>query len=136
MFLTITSLPHRLQDTTPRKRISLSLRLPASTSPSAYATTLPVFTYFLRLADTLAETAHFRPDINRKLRTTREDEIKKLRRMEDEQKSEERKLEADKRKKVERDARLKGLSAEEQRKYLDREREKDKRKGQRRIKTG
>lgn len=48
--------------------------------------------------------------------------------MDSEEKAEDRRLEEAKRKKVERDSRLKGMSAEEQRKYLEKEREKDQRK--------
>ena len=51
-------------------------------------------------------------------------EIRKLQKVGETEKAEERKLESDKKKKEIRDTRLKGMSADEQRKYLDREREK------------
>ena len=108
--------------------MQISLLLPPSTSPTAYAATLPLFTYFLRLPDTLVNTAHFRPEVGRKIRATREDEIKKLKKVDTEEKAEERRLEEGKKKKEERERKLKGLSAEEQRKFLERERERGNRK--------
>lgn len=111
-----------MNDTTPRKRLSLSLRLPSS--PSDYARSLPIFSQFLRLPDTLVSNAHFRAEVQRKLRATREEEIRKLQKVGETEKAEERKLESDKRKKEIRDTRLKGMSADEQRKFLEREREK------------
>jgi Protein of unknown function (DUF1682) len=122
--------PTKLEEATPRKRIGLTLRFPSgsASSPSAWDSTLPLFRWFLRLPDTLAQRARFRPEVQRKVRSIRETEVEKLRRRDDEEKAEERKLEADRKKKAERDAKLKGLSAEEQRKFLDKEREKEQRK--------
>ncbi|KAL9610462.1 MAG: hypothetical protein Q9167_004835 [Letrouitia subvulpina] len=117
-----------------RKRIYLSLSLPPkSTHPSAYKTTLPLFTHFLRLADTLVSHAHFRPEVTKKIKATREEEVKKLRVKDESEKADERRLESEKRKKGERDARVKGLSAEEQRKFLEREREREIRKGEKKM---
>ena len=123
----------RLNETIPRKRVSLSLRLPSSDSPDAYKDTVPLFEYFLRLPDILASQAHYRPEVMRKVRTTREDEIRKLKKIDDDEKAEDRKAEADRKKKESRDAKLKGLSADEQRKFLDKEREKDQRKSQKKM---
>lgn len=122
-----------MNETIPRKRLTLSLRLPSSTSPTAYAPTTPLFTHFLRLPDTLASSAHFRPEVQRKIRATREAEISKLKKVDEDEKAEERKAEVDKKKKEMRDSRLKGMSGEEQRKFLEREREKGNRKQERKM---
>lgn len=118
----------RLDETAPRKRLSLSIRLPSSFTP-----TLPLFTHFLRLPDTLVSQAHFRPEVQRKLRATREEEIRKLKKVGEGEKAEERRLEGEKRKKETRDARLKGMSADEQRKFLEKEREKGTRKQEKKM---
>ena len=118
----------RLNETIPRKRVVLSLSLPSSSSQSAYVNTISLFSYFLRLPDSLVSSAHYRPEILRRIKATREEEIRKLRKVDDDEKAEERKLETDKKKKEERDRKLKGLSADEQRKFLDKEREKEQRK--------
>lgn len=122
--------PKRLDETVPKKRISLSLRLPSSSSE--YASTLPLFQYFLRMPDHLVSVRHFRPEAMRRVRQTREEEIRKIRRVDEEEKAEERKLKGDKEKKEKREALLKSMSAEEQRKYLEKEREKDMRRSQKR----
>ena len=118
----------RLNETTPRKRLSLSLRL-----SSTYTQTTAIFTHFLRLPDALAATAHFRPEVQRKLRHTREEEARKLRKVDEGERAEERKLEGDRRKKEARGARLKGMSADEQRKFLEREREKGNKKQEKKL---
>ena len=51
-----------------------------------------------------------------------------MKKLDTEEKAEDRRLEDAKRKKTERDSKLKGMSAEEQRKFLEKEREKDQRK--------
>jgi hypothetical protein len=114
---------HRLDDTKPKKRINLSLKL-----SSDYTSTLPLFNYFLRLPDHLATAAHFRPEALRRIKQTREEQIAKIRKVDEEEKAEERKIAADKLKREQRDAKLGRLSADEQRKYLEKEREKDSRK--------
>ncbi|KAF1838254.1 DUF1682-domain-containing protein [Decorospora gaudefroyi] len=119
--------PKTLDETKPRKRLALSLKL--ASDPAA---TLPIFTYFLRLPDQLASSAHFRPEALRRIRQTREEQISKIKKADDEEKAEERKLAADKLKKEQRDAKLGRLSAEEQRKFLEKEREKNARKGMKR----
>ncbi|MCJ1473101.1 hypothetical protein MMC13_001751 [Lambiella insularis] len=120
--------PQKLDQTIPHKRITLSLHLPSSISPSAYSKTTPLFAYFLRLTDNLVANAHFRPEVTRKIKATREDESRKLRRADEEEKAEERKLETDKKKKAEREAKLKGLSAAEQNRFLEKERDRDRKR--------
>lgn len=114
--------PYRLDDLIPRKRVYLSMRLnpkPASTS---------LFATFLRMPDHLVSTAHFRPEALRKVRATREDESRKLRKLDDEEKAEERRVQAEKLKKEERDRRLGKMNAEEQKKFLQKEKDAEQRK--------
>ncbi|KAI4137934.1 MAG: hypothetical protein LQ341_004902 [Variospora aurantia] len=125
--------PSKLDEANPRKRVILSLRLPSSLQASAYETTIPLFEYCVRLPDILAATAHFRPEVTRRIKSTREEEVKKLKKAGEGEKAEERRLEAEKKKKEMRDTRLKGLSAEEQRKFLEREREKGQKKQEKRM---
>ena len=126
-------MPCRLDETKPKKRVSLSLRLPSSSSPDAYKSTLPIFTYFLRLPDFLAASGRYRPEVQNKIRKTRENEITKLKKADEGEKAEERRLESEKKKKEIRDNRVKGLSAEEQRKFLEREREKGQKKQEQKM---
>jgi len=109
----------------PKKRIYLSTKLPSTAD-----TVLPIFTYFLRLADTLVESAHFRPEVMRKVKLTRDDAIKRLQKAEEDEKSEERAIDREKAKKLKRDLALKGLDAKAQKKFLEKERMKEMRKGQ------
>jgi Skp family chaperone for outer membrane proteins len=118
----------RLQDTVPKKRLTLVLRLPSASTD--YVKSLPIFAYFIRLGDFLVQNAHFRPEVSRKLRTARDNEINRIKKADDEEKAEERKLQADKDKKEKRDTLLRGMSADQQKKYLDKEREKQQRKAQ------
>ena len=125
---------NRLDETTPKKRLSLSLKLPSSFSiPATYEHTLPILNAFLRMPDTLVSSAHFRGEVTRKIRATRDAEINKIKKISDKEKADERKIEEEKRKKEMRDNKLKGMSAEEQRKFLDKEREKGHRKQQKRV---
>lgn len=119
--------PKTIDETTPKKRLSLSLKL-----QSDYIPTLPIFQYFLRLPDQLATSAKFRPEALRRIKQTREEQIAKIRKVDEEEKAEERKLAADKLKREQRDAKLGRLSADEQRKYLEKERERASRKGMKR----
>lgn len=118
--------PTKIEETTPKKRVHLSIQIPSSAA--SYASTMPLFSLFLRLPDMLVSSAHFRPEVMRKLRNTREEEIRRLRRADEEEKSEERKLQLEKMKKEERERTLRNMSAEEQRKYLEREKEREQRR--------
>lgn len=82
----------------------------------------------MRLPDFLVSQARFRPEAMRRIKATREEQIAKIRRVDEDEKAEERKLAGDKLKKEKRDALLGRMSAEEQRKYLDKERERDSKK--------
>ena len=118
---------YRLDDTVPKKRLYLSMKVPSS---GDYSKVLPLFQYFIRLTDTLVSGAHFRPEVMRKVRITREDMIKKLQKADEDDKAEERALDREKAKKVKRDNELKGLDAKAQKKYLEKEKEKEMRKAQ------
>jgi len=120
-----TDKPTTLNETIPKKRIHLSLRLP---SDGNYLPTLPLFQAFVRLPDFLAASAHFRPEVKRKVTTIRESEKAKLKKVSDKEAEEERLRTLDKLKKEERDRKMKGMSAEEQRKFLERENEKARKK--------
>ncbi|KAJ5105240.1 Protein of unknown function DUF1682 [Penicillium alfredii] len=122
--------PTKIDDTVPKKRIQLSVNL-----STGYASTLPLFSQFLRFADKLVASAHFRGEVMRKVRTVREGEIKKIRRAEEEEKAEERKIAAEKVKKEERERLLRGMNAEEQRKFLDRESQKGHRRSMKKYTT-
>ena len=109
--------------------MTLILRLPSGTSADAYASTLPLFTYFLRLPDFLASQAHFRSEVMKRVRTARQAEIDRIRKLDDDERAEDRKTKLDKRKKEEREQALKGMSSEEQKKFLEKERAKEQRRG-------
>ena len=122
--------PTTLNETIPKKRIHLSLKLPAN---GDYSSTLPLFQAFLRLPDHLAQSAHFRPEVKRKITTTREAEIKKLKKVSDEEVEEQRRTLSEKVKKDERDRKLKGMSADEQRKFLEKEAERERKKQEKKM---
>ncbi|KAL2693936.1 hypothetical protein Neosp_000504 [[Neocosmospora] mangrovei] len=124
-----TDKPVTLEETSPRKRLFLKYRLPSSGN---YEKLLPLFSYFLQLPDVLVKVAHFRPEVTKKVRNTRENAIAEIKKLAEDQRQEERSLEKEKARKAKRDADLKGLDAKAQKKYLDKEREKEMRKSQKR----
>lgn len=103
----------------------LRYRLPSSDN---YDELLPLLACFIRMSDHLAATAHFRPEVMRKIKSVRDENVRQIQKVLDEEKAEERALERDKTKKAKRDAELAGLDAKAQKKYLDKEREKELRK--------
>lgn len=123
--------PQKLEETTPKKRIYLSLRAPSA----GYQKAIPLFEYFLRIPDVLVQGAHFRPEVMRKVKQTREDQMKRLQKADEEEKAEERAVEREKAKKLKRDLELKGLDAKAQKKYLEKEKEKQIRKSQKKQKA-
>lgn len=123
-FLNDTDL-FRLDDLAAKKRVSLSLRMTKDPQNARQ-----IVQTYLRMPDQLVTKAHFRSEVTRRVRTTREETANKIRKSGEEAKAEERKLEADKAKKEERDRKLKGMKPDEQRKFLDREREKESKKRQ------
>lgn len=115
--------PTKLSELTPRKRITLELTLPPSSV--APETVQRLVQAFIRLADHLAANAHFRPEVLRKVKATREDETRKLKKAIEEETKEERELKLAEKKKELRDAKLRSMSAAEQKKFLEKEREKE-----------
>jgi hypothetical protein len=134
-YLIITDQPSEKPTTpdeaSPRKRIYLRHRLPPNDD---YTPLLPLFEYFLRLPDILVQVAHFRPEVQRKIKTVRDELLVIMRRDEESEKAEERAAEREKTKKAKRDAELKALDARAQKRYLEREKEKEMRKGTRKLK--
>jgi hypothetical protein len=122
--------PATLDELSAKKRVSLSLRVPSSSSPGAWGATLPLYTYFLRLPDTLVSVAHFRAEVLRRVKSTREEESNKIKKVDLDGKAEDRRLSAEKAKRQARDAKLKTMSDVEQKKFLEKERTKEFRKSQ------
>ncbi|EGS20644.1 uncharacterized protein CTHT_0024800 [Thermochaetoides thermophila DSM 1495] len=114
--------PKTLNETRPRKRVILKYRVPSNDD---YTSLLPIFEYFLRMPDHLVQVAHFRPEVLRKVKVVRDEEIRKIQKAEEESKAEERAQEREKAKKAKRDQELSQLDAKAQKKYLEREREKE-----------
>jgi hypothetical protein len=108
------------------------MKIPSS---GDYSSVLPLFQYFIRLADILAQSGHFRPEVMRKVKATRDETIKKLQKVDEDAKLEERALEREKAKKLKRDLDLKGLDAKAQKKYLEKEKEREIKKSQKKMTT-
>lgn len=102
-------------------------------SDNNYEPLLPIFQYFIRIADQLVKEAHFRPEVLKKVKSVREDVAKQIQRADLEEKSEERNFEREKARKAKRDQELSQLDAKGQKKYLEREREKELRKQQKKM---
>ncbi|KAK9419237.1 putative DUF1682 domain protein [Seiridium unicorne] len=117
--------PTKIEETAPRKRLFLRYRLPSSNN---YDDLLPLFVAFVRLSDHLAASAHFRPEVLRKVKNVREETIKQIQKIAEDEKAEERATERDRARKAKRDAELNALDAKAQKKYLDKEKEKQMRK--------
>lgn len=125
----LLTLATRLNDTVPRKRISLVMKI--NSNPSS----VELFSQFLRLPDHLVNQGRFRPEALRKVRATRDEEIRRIKKVDEDEKAEERRTQSDKLKKEERERRLGRMSADEQRKFLEKERKDQQRKGQKRQTT-
>ncbi|KAK4650183.1 hypothetical protein QC762_705070 [Podospora pseudocomata] len=124
--------PKTLDETVPRKRIFLRYSLPSNND---YTNLVPIFQYFLRISDQLAKSAHFRPEVVKKVKAVREAMIKKIQKAEEEEKAEERAIEKEKARKAKRDAELNALDAKGQKKYLEKERERELKKGTKKMTT-
>lgn len=122
--------PRTLDEATPRKRLFLRYRLPLD---GDYSTLIPLLSCFLRLPDRLVQSAHFRPEVLKKVRATREAVTAQIRKAAEEERNEERMLEKEKARKAKREAELKALDAKAQKKYLEKEKEKEQRKNQKRL---
>ena len=84
--------------------------------------------HFVRVADSLVANAHFRAEVLKKIRATRDEEKKRFEKLYEEEQAETRLTERDEKKKKEREEKLRGMTADEQKKFLDREREKETKK--------
>lgn len=118
--------PATLAETEPKKRIILQLRMPHPTDAPKVARLVQAY---IRLIDHLVERAHFRPEVTRKIKAAREDANRKMRRAEEEAAAEEREARRVDERKKERDAKLSRMTASEQKKFLEKEREKETRRG-------
>ncbi|RCI16176.1 hypothetical protein L249_2203 [Ophiocordyceps polyrhachis-furcata BCC 54312] len=125
-----TEKPKTLEETTARKRLFLRYRLPGSDDYSALG---PLLGCFARLPDLLVRSAQFRPEVVRKVKATREAMAAQLRKAQEEERAEERLADKEKSRKAKRDAELKGLDAKAQKKYLEKEREKEMRRSQKKM---
>ncbi|KAL2140071.1 hypothetical protein VTI28DRAFT_4285 [Corynascus sepedonium] len=114
--------PKTLNETTPRKRIFLKYRLPSNND---YSNLVPLFRYFLRLTDRLVQVAHFRPEVLRKVKAARDATAKQIEKADKESRAEELAAERERAKKAKRDQELNALDAKAQKKYLERERERE-----------
>ncbi|KAL2156211.1 hypothetical protein VTH82DRAFT_956 [Thermothelomyces myriococcoides] len=117
--------PKTLNETTPRKRIFLKYRLPSNDD---YSNLVPLFRYFLRLTDKLVQVGHFRPEVLRKVKAARDATAKQIEKADKESRAEELAAERERAKKAKRDQELKALDAKAQKKYLEREREREMRR--------
>ncbi|KAM0276780.1 hypothetical protein ACHAQH_006429 [Verticillium albo-atrum] len=118
--------PRTLEEaTTARKRIFLRYTIPSNND---FSTVTPLFEQFLHLPDSLVANGKFRPEIIRKVNRVREEAIAQLKKDADAVVTEERNAERERLKKVKRDQELAGLDAKQQKRYLEKEREKETRK--------
>ncbi|QBZ59552.1 hypothetical protein PoMZ_04513 [Pyricularia oryzae] len=122
--------PTTVAQTTPRKRIILKYRLPGNND---YTNLLPLFQYFVRLPDHLVQVGHFRAEVMRKVKVVRDETIRQIQKAGEDEKAEERAAEREKARKAKRDAELNALDAKAQKKYLEKEREKQLRKSNKRM---
>lgn len=122
--------PTTLDETTPRKRMYLKYHLPTDNS---YTGLVPLLSYFVRLPDLLVQSAHWRPEVLKKVRQVREAKIAQIKKSSEEEQAEDRAIEREKVKKAKRDAELKGLDAKAQKKYLEKEAAKNARKSQKKM---
>ncbi|KAF8423538.1 hypothetical protein EV426DRAFT_563207 [Tirmania nivea] len=130
--------PKKIEETVPKKRQILHLTLPSSNSlfslipflpsPAPNAATPALLSAFIRFTDHLVSVAHFRPEVHRKLKATRDEQIKALQKVKDEEEKEERDQKKAEEKKRGRDARLRGMTSDEQRRFLEKEKEKEMRR--------
>ncbi|KAG7111724.1 UPF0674 endoplasmic reticulum membrane protein C2G5.01 like [Verticillium longisporum] len=118
--------PRTLEEaTTARKRVFLRYTIPSNND---FSRVTPLFTQFLQLPDSLVAKAKFRPEILRKVNRVREEAVAQLKKEADAVVAEERNAERERVKKVKRDQELAGLDAKQQKRYLEKEREKETRK--------
>ncbi len=118
--------PTTIEECVSKKRVFLSVKLPAE---SEFANTMPLFEYFLSLPDRLVEKAHWRPEVLRKVQKPREEIVRKINKVAEDEKAEERAIDRDRLKKQKRDAELRTLKdPKQQKKFLEKEKEREMKK--------
>ncbi|KAK9383900.1 uncharacterized protein V2V93DRAFT_319174 [Kockiozyma suomiensis] len=115
---------------TSKKRAVLVLRVASSEQDKA--ATQALIGAFLGLLDVAVIKAHFRPEVSRKLKAVREEEVRKLKKMAEEERAEELAKQRAQEKKAQKQS-ISKLSPEEQKKALQKEREKELRKQQKKM---
>lgn len=123
--------PAKIDELRSRKRLFLSIRPAGSTSEQTASNAL--LTYFIRLTDSLVSSSRLRPETARKIKAVRDREAEKLKRVDEDEREAERAKTREKDKRAQREKELRGLSAEDQRKYLEREREKERKKAEKKM---
>ena len=80
------------------------------------------------MSDQLVKTARFRPQVTSRLKQLRENTINQIKKTAEQEKAEEHNVDRERVKKHKRDRELAALDAKGQRKYLEKEREREARK--------
>ncbi|KAK9236034.1 hypothetical protein V1525DRAFT_346976 [Lipomyces kononenkoae] len=114
--------PKTVEEYVPKKRALLSVKI--ANTPEQEQATVQLVNAFLNTVDLAVAKAHWRPEVSRKLKATRDDEIRKLKKIADEEKAEELAKQRAKEKKEQKQE-IGKLTAEEQRKAQTKEREKE-----------
>ncbi|KAK9337736.1 hypothetical protein V1521DRAFT_432959 [Lipomyces starkeyi] len=114
--------PKTVEEYVPTKRALLSIKI--AKTPAEEQSTAQLLNAFLNTVDVAVAKAHWRPEVSRKLRATRDDEIRKLKKAADDEKAEELAKQRAKEKREQKQEIAK-LTAEEQRKAQVKEREKE-----------
>ncbi|KAK9369381.1 hypothetical protein V1509DRAFT_620621 [Lipomyces kononenkoae] len=117
--------PKTVEEYVPTKRALLSVKI--ANTPEQERATTQLLNAFLNTIDFAVAKAHWRPEVARKLKATRDDEIRKLKKIAEEEKAEELAKQRAKEKKEQKQVAGK-LTAEEQRRAQTKEREKELRK--------
>ena len=80
------------------------------------------------MSDQLVKTARFRPQVTSRLKQLRENTINQIKKTVEQEKAEEHNVDRERAKKHKRDQKLAALDAKGQRKYLEKEREREAKK--------
>jgi len=84
----------------------------------------------MRMGDVLVANGKFRPEVMRKVKAVRDETVRQIQKADESEKAEDRAAERERAKKAKRDAELSALDAKAQKKYLEKEKEKELRKMQ------
>ncbi|KAK9457212.1 hypothetical protein V1511DRAFT_156372 [Dipodascopsis uninucleata] len=122
-----TEKPKTAEEYKSSKRALIALK--AASTPEEEAASKDILNAALNTIDVAVAKAYWRPEVSRKIKATRDDEIRKLKRQAEEEKAEEVAKQRAKEKKEQKQSMSK-LSAEEQKKFQQKEREKELRRMQ------